>query len=321
MQKRNELVITRVFDAPRELVFKAWSETVALTKWWGPKGADIEVKKLDFRPGGIFQYCMRMPNGGEMWGVFAYREIVVPEKIVFVNAFCDADGNIVRAPFMANWPLEILNTLTLTENGGKTTLVLSGAPINATEEEYNMFKANMEGMGKGFVGTFDKLELYIKSQFDLRKQFKTNNMSRVTTYLNFKNETEEAFKFYKSVFGTEFQGQGIVRFSEAPPHEGMPPLSDDDKKLILHIELPILGGHILMGTDAPESFGFNLNFGNNVHINLEPDSREETKRLFDSLSAGGQVTMPLQDMFFGSYYGSFTDKFGINWMVNHTEQK
>ncbi|MBS1531083.1 MAG: VOC family protein [Bacteroidetes bacterium] len=146
-------------------------------------------------------------------------------------------------------------------------------------------------------------------------------MARVSTYLNFKNETEQAFNFYRSVFGTEFSGPGIARFSDAPHHEGMPPLSEEDKKLILHIELPILGGHVLMGTDAPESLGFSLTEGNRFHINLEPDSREETKRLFDALAEGGRITMPLMDMFWGAYYGSCTDKFGVNWMVNFTETK
>ncbi|MGZ3922067.1 MAG: VOC family protein, partial [Bacteroidia bacterium] len=139
--------------------------------------------------------------------------------------------------------------------------------------------------------------------------------------LNFRQDTEKAFNFYKSVFGTEFHGGGISRFGSAPHAEGMPELSDEDKNLILHVQLPILGGHILMGTDAPESFGFNLKFGDNIHINLEPDTREETKRLFDALSDGGTVTMELQDMFFGAYYGSCTDKFGVNWMFNCTEQK
>ena len=100
----------------------------------------------------------------------------------------------------------------------------------------------------------------------------------------------------------------------------MPPLPDEDKNLIMHIELPITGGHVLMGTDAPESMGFNVNFGNNVHISLEPDTRAETKKLFDALSAGGKVTMELQVMFWGAYYGSCTDKFGVNWMVNCTEK-
>jgi len=88
----------------------------------------------------------------------------------------------------------------------------------------------------------------------------------------------------------------------------------------MHIELPILGGHILMGTDAPESMGFTVNFGNNVYINLEPDTRNETKKLFDGLSAGGKVTMQLQEMFWGAYYGSCTDKFGVQWMFNCVEK-
>jgi PhnB protein len=141
-------------------------------------------------------------------------------------------------------------------------------------------------------------------------------MSRVSTYLNFSRNTEEAFNFYKSVFGGDFSNGGIARFKDIQPSEGMPPLPEEDKNLVMHIELPILGGHMLMGTDAPESMGFNLNKGNNVYINLEPDTREETKKLFEALSAGGKVTMELQDMFWGSYYGSCTDKYGIHWMLN-----
>jgi PhnB protein len=145
-------------------------------------------------------------------------------------------------------------------------------------------------------------------------------MSRVSTYLNFSRNTEEAFNFYKSVFGGEFSGGGIARLGDIPVSEGMPQIASADKNLIMHIELPILGGHILMGTDAPESMGFNLNFGNNVYINLEPDTRNETKKLFDGLSIGGKVTMQLQEMFWGAYYGSCTDKFGVQWMFNCVEK-
>ena len=143
-------------------------------------------------------------------------------------------------------------------------------------------------------------------------------MARVNTYLNFPRTTEEAFQFYKTVFGGDFSGMGIARFGDIPPQEGMPPMAENDKNLIMHIELPITGGHVLMGTDAPESMGFHVNFGNNVHISLEPDTREETKRLFDALSKGGKITMQLQDMFWGAYYGSVTDKYGVQWMVNCT---
>ncbi len=141
-------------------------------------------------------------------------------------------------------------------------------------------------------------------------------MSRVSTYLNFGRNTEEAFTFYKSVFGGEFRGPGIMRLGAVPSQPGMPPMAEADKNLVMHIELETIGGHVLMGTDAPESMGFNVNFGNNMHINLEPDTKEETKKLFDALKVGGKVTMEIQDMFWGAYFGSCTDKFGVQWMFN-----
>lgn len=141
-------------------------------------------------------------------------------------------------------------------------------------------------------------------------------MATVSTYLNFPRNTEEAFNFYKSVFGTNFAGEGIMRFNDVPQSAEMPPLPDSDKNLVMHVSLPILGGFLIMGSDAPESMGFTVNSGNNVYINLQPDTREETKRLFNALSEGGTVEMELQDMFWGDYYGSFEDKFGVHWMVN-----
>ena len=141
-------------------------------------------------------------------------------------------------------------------------------------------------------------------------------MATVSTYLNFLRNTEDAFNFYRTVFRTEFAGDGILRFKDIPPSEEMPPIPDADKNLVMHVSLPILGGHYLMGTDAPESLGFKVNFGNNVYINLSPDSREETRRLFKELSEGGTVEQELQDMFWGDYYGSCKDKFGVHWMFN-----
>jgi PhnB protein len=140
-------------------------------------------------------------------------------------------------------------------------------------------------------------------------------MANVSTYLNFPRNTEEAFNFYKSVFGGDFEG-GISRFKDIPPSDEMPPIREEDKNLVMHISLPILGGHHLMGTDAPESMGFKVIPGNNVYISLHPDTREETRRIFSALSSGGKVEMELQDMFWGDYYGSCTDQFGIHWMIN-----
>ncbi len=140
-------------------------------------------------------------------------------------------------------------------------------------------------------------------------------MARVSTYLNFPRETEQAFEFYKSVFGTQYAGP-IMRFGQVPSGPGQPPMAEADKNLVMHVELPILGGHVLMGTDAPATMGFTVTTGNNSFINLEPDTKAETEALFNALAVGGTVDMALQDMFWGGYFGSLTDRFGVKWMFN-----
>jgi PhnB protein len=144
-------------------------------------------------------------------------------------------------------------------------------------------------------------------------------MAQTNTYLNFTNTCEEAFTFYKSVFGTEFIG-GIARMGDTPPMEGQPTLSDADKRLVMNVQLPILGGHVLMGSDAPESMGFKLIQGNNFYIALDPDTRADADRLFAALSAGGKVEQPMSEMFWGDYFGSLVDKFGIQWLINCTSK-
>ena len=140
-------------------------------------------------------------------------------------------------------------------------------------------------------------------------------MATVGTYLNFSGETDAAFLFYQTVFGGEFLG-GISRFGDMPSNENMPPMPDDTKAMVLHVCLPILNGFRLMGSDAQESMGFMVNKGNNVYIDLDTDSREQTDQLFNALSEGGTVSMPLGDMFWGAYFGSCTDKFGVQWMFS-----
>jgi PhnB protein len=140
-------------------------------------------------------------------------------------------------------------------------------------------------------------------------------MAKVSTYLNFARSTEEAFLFYKSAFNTEF-ATPFMRFKDGPPCPGQPPMPEADANLVMHVALPILGGHVLMGSDAPESMGFTVNIGNNFYINLEPDTRAETDQLFAVLAEGGKVEMALQDMFWGAYWGCLTDRFGVKWMFN-----
>lgn len=159
-----ELVITRTFDAPRELVFKAFSEAERLARWWGPQGCTIEVSQLDFRPGGIFHYRMALPDGHDMWGRFTYREIVPPERIVWVNAFSDPAGNLTRAPFGDTIPLEILNTVTLEERGSQTVLTLHAGPVNATAEEVATFEGMFDSMHEGYGGTWDQLAAYLAQE-------------------------------------------------------------------------------------------------------------------------------------------------------------
>jgi uncharacterized protein YndB with AHSA1/START domain len=158
-----EFVITREFNAPRELVFKAWTEAERLARWWGPKGCAIEVRALEVRPGGVFHYVMRLPNGQAMWGKFVYREVASPERMVFVSSFSDESGATTRSPYHESWPLEVLNAMTLAERDGKTTLTLRGGPINSTEQERKVFQSFHESMQKGFGGTFDQLEEYLAS--------------------------------------------------------------------------------------------------------------------------------------------------------------
>jgi uncharacterized protein YndB with AHSA1/START domain len=157
MSNQSELVITRTFDAPRELVFKAFTDSDHLKHWWGPKGFTMNVTKLDLTSGGIFHYSQRSPEGQEMWGKFVYREIVAPETLVFTNSFSDEEGNTVRAPFNPTWPLEILNTLSFVEHEGKTTLTMRGVPVSATEEELQTFESARDMIQQGFAGTLDQL--------------------------------------------------------------------------------------------------------------------------------------------------------------------
>ena len=141
-------------------------------------------------------------------------------------------------------------------------------------------------------------------------------MPAMNPYLNFNGNTEEAFNFYKSVFGGEFTMVG--RFKDMP-EEYRGPESEWNK--IMHISLPIKGGNVLMGSDSPEHMG-KVIVGNNVHISLHPETKQEADKLFSGLSAGGNVIMPMADAFWGAYFGMFVDKFGISWMINvDTQQK
>jgi PhnB protein len=142
-------------------------------------------------------------------------------------------------------------------------------------------------------------------------------MPMLNPYINFPGTTEEAFNFYKSVFGGDFAG-GIFRFKDTPEADK---LTTTEKEKIMHIALPIGKDNILMATDALESMGHKVTPGNNFHLSIGAESKDEADRIFNRLSAGGQVTMPMADMFWGDYFGMLTDKFGIQWMISYTYPK
>ncbi|WP_261132179.1 SRPBCC domain-containing protein [Bacillus sp. Marseille-Q3570] len=159
-----QVKITHTFNAPRELVFKAFTESEHLQNWWGPKGWTFNVYKSDFRAGGVFHYSQKTADGDEMWVKFVYREIIVPEKIVYTSFFSDEEGNIVRAPFNADWPLETLNSMTFIEDEGKTTVTAIVTPLSATEGELKTFEESQDMVHEGFSGTFNQLENYLSEE-------------------------------------------------------------------------------------------------------------------------------------------------------------
>ena len=156
-----EFVITRVFDAPRELVWKAFTESERLKHWWGPKGFIVRHCAVDLRLGGVFHYCLLSPDGQEMWGKFVYREIIAPERLTVIVSFSDEQGGVTRHPWNQDWPLETLSSITFTEHEGGTQVTVHWIPHNATELERKAFEAGRESMRQGWTGTFDQLAGYL----------------------------------------------------------------------------------------------------------------------------------------------------------------
>ncbi len=153
--------ITRVFKAPRERVWKAWTEADQLRHWWGPKGCSIDVPRLEFRPGGFFHYAMKFANAPTMWGRFNYREIVAPERIVWLNSFSNEKCGIARAPFSELCPLEIENVVTFTEYAGTTTVLLRAKPFGEAVAERQYFEDLRPSLEQGYGGTLDQFADYL----------------------------------------------------------------------------------------------------------------------------------------------------------------
>lgn len=302
----NQILVEREFDAPVQLVWDAWTKPEILDLWWAPRPWKTKTKSMNFVPGGTWLYSMLGPAHEEHFCRADYKTIDTLKGYTGLDAFCDPEGNINEAFPRTNWDVRF----NAQEEQTMVNVTLSFDKLEDLEGIIQM------GFKEGFLAAMENLDEFIRAQFQLRLDKKPDNQPRVSSYVNFPGNTEEAFLFYREVFQTEFVN-GLQRFGDIPASTDTPPVAENIQKMILHVELPMIGNHVLMGTDAPKEMGFTLTSGNNMHINLEPDSREEATRIFNALSAGGNISMPLQDMFWGAYYGSFTDRFGINWMVNY----
>lgn len=156
-QQRRPFTVSQRFGAPRETLFAAWTERERLLRWWGPKGFTMVKSTLDLRPGRLFHYHMRAPNGHDMFGKWVFRDITAPERLVFTSSFSDDAAATVRAPFSPDWPLEVLTTVTFTPDGGGTLMEMSGIPINAAPQEFDIFEKWFPSMQQGWAGTLEQL--------------------------------------------------------------------------------------------------------------------------------------------------------------------
>jgi uncharacterized protein YndB with AHSA1/START domain len=160
--KSADFVISRVLDAPRELVWKALTEAERMKQWWGPKGFTVIHSKMDLRVGGTYHYGMKAPDGTPMWGKFVFREIAAPERMEFVISFSDEAGGITRHPLHMSWPLQMLATFTFEElPGGKTRFTVRSAAYNASAEEQHTFDTHHDSMRMGWGGTLEQLAAYL----------------------------------------------------------------------------------------------------------------------------------------------------------------
>lgn len=153
--------ITRTFAAPRDLVWRAWTEKERLAVWMSPAGMEQIGSSLDLRPGGVFHYGLKSPDGLELWGRWVFREINPPSRLVFVQSFADAAGGLGQHPLAPVWPQETLSVIEFTEQNSTTTLHMTATPIQASAEELQVFRAAMDGMNQGWGGTFIQLDAYL----------------------------------------------------------------------------------------------------------------------------------------------------------------
>jgi len=297
-----EFIVSRTFDAPRERVFAAWTECAHLMRWWGPKGCTVLSCRNDLRPGGTFHYGMRMPNNGPtLWGKWVHREIVRPERLVFLASFADEAGNTVRNPWSAEWPLETLSIATFAEQDGRTTITLRAVPHDATEAERKTFEAAHASMRQGWSGTLDQLADYLERSGSMKPQ-------AVIPYLTVRGASE-AIAFYTKVFGA-------VEQMRLPAQDG---------KRVMHAALSINGGSLFLSDEFPEQCSVSAPANGQqppVGIVLDLASPADVDATYRrAIEAGATSTMEPSDQFWGARFAALVDPFGHRWMLNAALEK
>lgn len=298
--------VTCEFAASLDLVWRCWTEAELLDQWWAPKPYFTKTQYIDLKVGGRWFYSMNGPEGDVHYCAADYKNVNPTTEIGWLDAFTDASGTINEDFPRSDWSIAF-----------EASADCTTARIRIKHQSLDdLEKIIAMGFREGFNLALHNLDQYLAAREAERELYPAPTEARVSTYLNFPGTTEEAFMFYQSVFKTAFTVGGIQRFGDLPPQAGQPPMAESLKRMVLHVELPILGGHVLMGTDAPKEMGFTVLSGNQQFIQLEPATRAEAQRLYTELSAGGEIEMDLQEQFWGALYASFTDKYGIRWMIN-----
>ncbi len=276
-------VISRTFSAPRELIWEAWTERQRLMRWFGPKGFTMSAASMDFRPGGMFHYCLLAPDGRSMWGKFLYREIVVPERITMVNCFSDENGGTTRHPKSPTWPLEMLSICSLVEQGGDTTVTIQWAPLNPTAEERRTFDAAHEDMKRGWSGTFDQLADYLARGHDA-------GTHKITPFLWFDNQAAEAAEFYVSIFKNS-KIVSVNRYGEAGP---------GPKGSVMTVVFDLDGQRFIALNGGPH-----FKFTEAISFSVDCKTQEEVDEFWEKLGKGGQP----------GQCGWLKDKYGLPWQI------
>lgn len=286
--------LTRDLDAPRDVVWRAWTDPDALMGWWGPKGFALHHCAMDLRPGGIFLYGMRAPDGAPMWGRWVFREVAAPARLVFVASFSDAEAGITRHPMAPTWPAEMLCTVTLEEAGQGTRLTLTSTAMGADAEGQAIFDASQDSLAMGWGGTFGQLKDWLGAP--------PRAAPRVVPYLTVADATA-AIDFYGRAFGA------LQRSA----------MRAEDGRRLMHVDLALLGGSLFLCDCFPEHGGPSPDKVPPASVALALPTPAAVDALYaQAVAAGATPHMPPHDAFWGARFAMLNDPFGHSWMLNAT---